>query len=203
MVVKPVATNKLENDQDDEVHYWDYQSQQGHGLEMILEDQAWLSLKSDEGQTFFADSSEAGLLALDQVAVNETINSASKSPHRLAVVMLSNDESVQELNKTYRGKDKPTNVLSFPSTENFHETTQKQKEPVHVGDIILAYETVINEAKRDKKPIKQHFSHLVIHGVLHLLGYDHENETQAQVMEALESELMNQLGYDDPYLFVR
>ena len=202
-MAKPVSTNKSENDQEAQSHYWDYDSQQGQSLEIILEDQAWLSLISDEGQTFFADGAKAGLLALDQQAVNEAPNSASKSPHRLAVVMLSNDQSVQELNKTYRGKDKPTNVLSFPSTENFHETTQKQKEPVHVGDIILAYETVINEAKRDKKPIKQHFSHLVIHGVLHLLGYDHENETQAQVMEALESELMNQLGYDDPYLLAR
>ena len=194
-MAKPVSTNKSENDQEDHAPYWDHQSQQGHSLEMILEDQAWLSLQSDEGQTVFADIAKAGLLALDQVVVDATPINASKSPHRLAVVMLSNDQSVQELNKTYRGKDKPTNVLSFSSTESFQET----QGPVHVGDIILAYETVINEAKRDKKPIKAHFSHLVIHGVLHLLGYDHENESQAQIMETLESKLMNELGYENPY----
>ena len=191
-----MSTSKSDNDQEDQSPYWDHQSQQGHSLEMILQDQAWLSLQSDEGQTDFADVAKAGLLALDQVVADAAPNNASKSPHRLAVVMLSNDQSVQELNKTYRGKDKPTNVLSFPSTESFQET----QGPIHVGDIILAYETVINEAKRDKKPIKQHFSHLVIHGVLHLLGYDHENESQAQIMETLESKLMNELGYENPYL---
>lgn len=197
MVTKPVSTNKSENDQATQSSpYWEYQSQQGHSLEMILEDKAWLSLKSGEGQTVFDDSAKAGLLALDQKAVETALNNASKSPHRLAVVVLSNDQTVQDLNKTYRGKDKPTNVLSFPSNESL----QEMQGPIHVGDIILAYETIINEAKRDKKPIKQHFSHLVIHGVLHLLGYDHEHETQSKVMETLESKLMNELAYENPYL---
>ena len=103
-------------------------------------------------------------------------------------IVLSDDQEVQNLNKTFRHKDKLTNVLSFPS-----------KEKGELGDIILAYETVTREA--DEKGISpvDHTLHLIIHGFLHLLGYDHEKESDAQRMEALEVQVLKILGISNPY----
>ncbi len=181
---------------DDTAHpFYEYQSPQGHALEIIIKDQAWLKLPQANKEDYFKGLAKAGFLALDQQAQSGQENTAAKSPHRLAVIMLDNDQTVQNLNKTYRGKDKPTNVLSFPQIDFWEE----DGEQAHIGDAILAYETVINEAKRDEKPQIEHISHLIIHGVLHLLGYDHENDKAAKQMEKLESELMDQLGYTNPY----
>ncbi len=160
-------------------------------IEVIIEEQKWCEISSD-----FSFLKEAAFLALSQEAI-KTAPLAMKSPHRLAVLMLSDNESIRELNKTYRGKDKPTNVLSFPSSEV--SLPGEESEPVHIGDAILAYEYVTEEAKNEKKPIKSHLSHLVIHGVLHLLGYDHETSKDAETMETLEIRLMKQLGLDNPY----
>lgn len=163
-------------------------------IELIVEDEAWLTISND-----FEFAGKAALLALAQ---SPAIN-AIKSTHRLAVVLLSNNANVRELNKTYRGMDKPTNVLSFPvitpeissSDEEFiHDDDEN-----HIGDAILAYDYVVNEAKEDEKQLEHHISHLIIHGVLHLLGYDHENDEQAETMETLEKQLMNKLGLPDPY----
>jgi len=168
----------------------------GHDLEieLILEDQRWVEVSSD-----FAFLKKAALLALSQQPAKTAPPDivAMKSPHRLAVLVLSNDETVKHLNKSYRGKDKPTNILSFPSTDVL--LPGEEAEPVHIGDAILAYEYVRKEAENEKKEIKTHISHLVIHGVLHLLGYDHEECEDAETMETLEISLMNQLGLEDPY----
>jgi len=181
--------------------FYEYESAQGHALEIVIKDQAWDRIAGANNQDFFRVLAKAGLLALDQTEARyaqnaEPINRAAKSPHRLAVLILDNDQTVQNLNKTYRGKDKPTNILSFPQTQDREEDEQQ----VHIGDAILAYETVINETNRDKKPQIEHISHLIIHGVLHLLGYDHEHDTAAKQMEKLESELMEQLNYTNPYI---
>lgn len=160
-------------------------------IELIIEDQNWGDLSTD-----FSFLKEASLLALCQGAI-KSAPLAMKSPHRLAVLVMSNDASIRDLNKSYRSKDKATNVLSFPSTENL--LPGEELEPVHIGDVILAYEYVTKEAKSEKKPIKSHLSHLVIHGVLHLLGYDHETSEDAEIMETLEIKLMKQLGLENPY----
>lgn len=94
------------------------------------------------------------------------------------------------LNRDYRGKDYATNVLTFPLTE----------EPVLMGDIVLCVPVVEKEAAEQSKPLEAHYAHLVIHGVLHLQGYDHENDEDAAVMEALETLIVTNLGYADPYL---
>ncbi len=109
-------------------------------------------------------------------------------------LVLSNDEFVWQLNKQYRGKDSPTNVLSF-------ETGDRPQAgiPWLAGDIIVAYETVSKESKALKKSFETHFAHLLIHGALHLQGYDHIVLEDAHEMEALETKLMRELGYDDPY----
>lgn len=112
-----------------------------------------------------------------------------------AAVALSSDERIRALNLAYRGKDKPTNVLSFPSGNVSVPAGSRRL----LGDLILAAETVAREAAAEGKPPRHHLQHLVLHGLLHLLGYDHETEPEALEMEALEVELLAELGVPDPY----
>ena len=107
------------------------------------------------------------------------------------VVLLTDDAAVRELNGRFRDKDKPTNVLSFPAPENALP---------HLGDIVLAYGVCATEAETQGKTLADHLSHLVVHGVLHLLGRDHEDDTEAEEMEAEEREILAQIGVADPYL---
>jgi probable rRNA maturation factor len=115
-------------------------------------------------------------------------------PSEISVV-LSDDEHLRELNKHHRGMDKPTNVLSFPAAR----IKAPAGAPRILGDVVLAYETVQREAAEESKPIENHLSHLVVHGVLHLLGYDHEDEEEAEMMEARERQILAKLGIPDPY----
>ena len=110
-----------------------------------------------------------------------------KTPVELSVV-LATDAAVQKLNKAYRGKDKPTNVLSFPAGD-----------PSLLGDVVLAYGTVARDARAEEKLCQNHVSHLVVHGVLHLLGYDHERMPEAEKMETRETKILAGLGIPDPY----
>ena len=112
-----------------------------------------------------------------------------------AAVSLSSNERVQALNFAYRGQNKPTNVLSFPAFERGMPAGAVR----HLGDIALAAETVASEAAAEGKPYRHHLQHLVVHGLLHLLGYDHESEPDALAMEGLEIEILDQLGVPDPY----
>lgn len=112
-------------------------------------------------------------------------------------VVLCDDDFIRTLNREYRGKDKPTNVLSFPQIE-FREG-EGFGDPVPFGDLILAYETIIREAEEQKKSFSSHFTHLIIHGTLHLLGYDHETEGEAEEMESLEIAILEQMGIENPY----
>jgi probable rRNA maturation factor len=110
-------------------------------------------------------------------------------------VVFTDDARIRELNAGWRGKDKATNVLSFPA---FPETKSGPLPPL-LGDIVLAAETVASEAALDGKPIENHISHLVVHGLLHLVGYDHEIEAEAEEMEALERRILARLAIPDPY----
>lgn len=118
-------------------------------------------------------------------------------PAELSVV-LADDALVHRLNREYRGKDKPTNVLSFALTEA-DEPEPQDGVPILLGDVILAFETVQREAAEQGKAPVDHMTHLVVHGVLHLLGYDHETDDEAEEMEALETRLLATLGIADPY----
>ena len=110
-------------------------------------------------------------------------------------VVFTDDARIRELNATWRSKDKATNVLSFPA---FPETKTGPLPPL-LGDVVLASETITGEAALEGKPLKDHISHLVAHGLLHLLGYDHETDTDAEEMEALERRILTRLAIPDPY----
>lgn len=109
-------------------------------------------------------------------------------------LVLCDDEFIRKLNREYRGKNKATNVLSF---EGGHEPAEGQ--PWVAGDIVISYQTVLKEAQEQKKSFAAHFAHMMVHGVLHLLGEDHLTEKQAKSMESQEIEIMKQLGYRNPY----
>ncbi|SBT82023.1 Endoribonuclease YbeY [secondary endosymbiont of Trabutina mannipara] len=109
-------------------------------------------------------------------------------------IRLVNEDEIHKLNMTYRGKNRPTNILSFK-----FESTSKVN--LHfLGDLVICSQIVKREAQKQKKAIKAHWAHIVIHGSLHLLGYNHLLENEALVMESLETEIMQKFGYPDPYL---
>lgn len=108
-------------------------------------------------------------------------------------IRLVDNTEIQELNREYRGKDYPTNVLSFPCDWDLPE------QPRLLGDIVIAAAVVNQEAKTQKKAIEAHWAHMVIHGFLHLLGYDHIEEIAAENMENIERTILAELGYPDPY----
>ena len=114
-------------------------------------------------------------------------------------VMLTDDTGIRTLNNNWRGIDKPTNVLSFPALQPTAEARWEDDAPRMLGDIAIAYETTRREADDEQKPFDHHLTHLAVHGFLHLIGYDHEKDQDADTMEALETEILMQLGIPDPY----
>ncbi len=115
-------------------------------------------------------------------------------------VCLSNDEHVHSLNKEFRGMDKPTNVLSFANLdfEGF-ATEQNLYNEIELGDIIIAFETMQKEADLEGISLHHHYCHLLAHGLLHLLGFDHQTEEDAEYMEGFEVDILQSLGIDNPY----
>ena len=134
----------------------------------------------------FWSGHEAGLSrALHAAAAAEGVAGAVS-------LLLADDAAVTALNRDFRGRDAPTNVLSFPPAP-------EAREPGFLGDIALAAETIAREAENQGKSIECHAAHLVVHGFLHLLGYDHESEADAEAMEARERAILASLGIADPY----
>jgi probable rRNA maturation factor len=118
----------------------------------------------------------------------------AKAGSELSVV-LTDDAAVRTLNRRWRGKDKPTNVLSFPTGDS----APPRGKPRHLGDIVIAYETTAREAIGESKPFAHHLAHLTVHGFLHLLGYDHHRNDDAERMERLERTILKRIGIPDPY----
>jgi probable rRNA maturation factor len=147
-------------------------------LDVVIDDAVWTELGPVE------------IWIADAAAVLARHPRSRAKPHMTAVIALSTDAAVAQLNNQYRGISKPTNVLSFPAGP---------QAGAHLGDIILARQTVATEAECLNIPIAHHIQHLTIHGLLHLLGFDHEAEVDAADMEAFETELLGLLGVADPY----
>ncbi len=135
-------------------------------------------------------------------AVLAAAKAASTAPAELAIV-LSNDSTIRALNRDWRGKNAPTNVLSFPAAPDLPVRSQSrgksQIAPPYIGDIVIAYQTTAREAIAEGKPFAHHLAHLAVHGFLHLLGYDHENDRDAKKMESLERRVLGRLAIPDPY----
>jgi probable rRNA maturation factor len=112
-------------------------------------------------------------------------------------IRVVDETEMQALNSRYRGQDKPTNVLSFPA--DLPEALRGRIEPEPLGDIVICASIVETESKAQGKPTAHHWAHLTIHGLLHLLGHDHQEKVQAQAMEALEIDCLSRLGIPDPY----
>ena len=150
---------------------------------------------------------ETDWAALGTRAVDAAI---AASPHRRLTlciqrievsIKLTDDDEVQALNLSYRGKDKPTNVLSFPMVmpDLIAAIANAGEEEILLGDIVLARQTCSREANERDISIADHATHLIVHGTLHLLGYDHIDDDEAETMEALEQAIMASLGLHNPY----
>jgi probable rRNA maturation factor len=127
-------------------------------------------------------------------AAEAELGLASQYPSEVSL-LFTDDKTMRGINAEWRGKDKPTNVLSFPA---FPLRPGMAPKPL-LGDIVLACETVAREAHDEAKPFVNHLSHLIAHGLLHLFGYDHGTDAQAEVMEALERRILARLAIPDPY----
>jgi len=134
----------------------------------------------------FVDAADRALLPRHKVA--RWIRAALEAPAELTVRIVGADEG-RSLNRDYRGRDYATNVLTFDYSRS----------PVVAADLVLCAPVVRDEAKAQRLPLQAHYAHLLVHGTLHAQGYDHENEADARVMEARESELLQSLGFGDPY----
>ncbi|WP_336489129.1 rRNA maturation RNase YbeY [Methylobacterium nigriterrae] len=154
-------------------------------IDVAVEDERWTGAVPDL-DAFVVRAVEAGFA----IAPNPPAGAIEVS------VLLTDDAAVRELNRTWRGKDRPTNVLSFPAPgQPAHAGV-----PVPLGDVVLAYDTMLRESAEQSKPLADHLAHLLVHGTLHLLGQDHETgEAEADAMEALEIAALRTLGVPDPY----
>jgi len=121
-----------------------------------------------------------------------------KTTHSLCIRIVGSSES-RRLNREWRGKDKPTNVLSFPFDDSAVNSNKSRPSAPWLGDIVICAAVVAREAREQGKPLSAHWAHMVLHGVLHLLGYDHVRERDAGRMEALEIRMLARLGFDNPY----
>ena len=146
-------------------------------VELVVTDERWNSVPGLDRIEVLAQAAFAALP--DDTGAEEV------------AIALGSDAEVHELNRSYRGKDAVTNVLSFPSAG--HGDTRS------LGDVILAYDTCEAEAEEQDIPLADHACHLALHGVLHLLGCDHETESEAEIMEALETRLLAKTGIADPH----
>lgn len=150
-----------------------------------------------------------GLPALAEEATRAALRHLGLPPDRFTLTILATDDAtIRDLNARFRGKDKPTNVLSWPAVDLSPQqpgaapaplAPGTEDEPAFLGDLALARETCEREAEETGRPVTDHLRHLVIHGLLHLLGYDHETEEDAARMEGLEREILASIGIPDPY----
>jgi probable rRNA maturation factor len=162
-------------------------------LDVVFEDNRWETLAFEP---------------LCQSAAVVTLTHLGLDPTEAEVTVLACDDArIAELNADFRGKPRPTNVLSWPAEERAADqpgAVPLLPEPsfdgaLELGDIAISYDTCAREAEAAGKPMADHVTHLMVHGLLHLLGYDHENDADATLMEKIEVEILGKLGIDDPY----
>lgn len=164
-----------------------------HTLDIVIEDERWQS---------------ADLIAQAQIAVEATLIAQAIDPNHAELTILACDDArIANLNADFRGKPTATNVLSWPSAERAAPVAGNKPHPaapgldgmIELGDIAISFDTCKAEAAAVGKTMEAHVTHLIIHGVLHLLGYDHIRDPDATLMEQLEVDILGKLGHDDPY----
>lgn len=162
-------------------------------VDCIIEDRRW---------------ADAGILQIAVSAFDSTLRKLGYDPDHFEIGLLACDDAkITELNAEFREKPGPTNVLSWPSAERGATedggkpltVLQEMKGDTFLGDIAISYDTCAAEAVAADKPLKSHALHLLVHGTLHLLGYDHERDADARLMERLEVQILANLGQPDPY----
>ena len=161
-------------------------SESSHTIEVTAEAESWHAAVTDP----------LGIAKRSVEAALAATGGESLPPVEVSV-LLADDARVRELNRVWRGVDKPTNVLSFPAREPGEPWPAEG--PAHLGDVAVALETVLREAAAEDKAPGDHLAHLVVHGTLHLLGHDHDADAEADAMEALEIRVLAGLGVADPY----
>jgi probable rRNA maturation factor len=138
--------------------------------------------------------------ALARRAVREALSAEPHGTSHVELsVVLTDDRAVRRLNRDWRGQDKPTNVLSFPAQNGTPVLRLPAGVPVPLGDVVVACGVAAAEAAAQGKTLRAHLAHLVVHGVLHLLGHDHEADAEAERMEALEAKILRRMGIANPY----
>ncbi|MCL4153514.1 UNVERIFIED_CONTAM: hypothetical protein GTU68_006105 [Idotea baltica] len=151
-------------------------------IDVVIEDSRWQAAVPDASE----QAERAVRAAFSEVGFDESAT---------LCVLLADDDHVQSLNNAYRGKDQPTNVLSFPT----EDAPTIPGFPRVLGDVVLAFDTVQRESDTFERSIVNHFLHLIVHASLHLIGYTHEAEQEADRMEAFEISVLAKLGVPDPY----
>jgi probable rRNA maturation factor len=162
-------------------------------VDIDIDSDAWPAKESTE-----ADCRRCCVWAFNEVQRLREFDSGSVTAFEIAII-LTTDAKLQSLNLQFRGLDKPTNVLSFPAL-NVDSPSLMKGQSLFLGDIAIAAETVMREANEQNKIVSDHLSHMIIHGTLHLLGYDHEDEKEAQKMEILERKILAEQNIADPYV---
>jgi probable rRNA maturation factor len=154
-------------------------------IDLVVESALWNAAPGAEASLRRAISEAAAVLS---------------TKHAELAIVLSDDSAIRLLNRDWRGVDAATNVLSFPaSSHSLARGEDKRAVPRLLGDIVLAYETIAREARDEGKPFDHHLAHLAVHGFLHLLGYDHERDDDAERMEKIERDILARLAIPDPY----
>ena len=144
--------------------------------------------KLSELETMALEAFQAVLVTKQFFMAKTVLNGSEVS------LLFTDDANIKTINNDHRGQNKPTNVLSFPQ----HQADAGRFGP-YLGDLVFAFETIIREAALEKKPLNHHLQHLMVHGFLHLVGYDHETDIEAEEMESLEVKILDQLQIPNPY----
>jgi len=171
-------------------------------IDLIIKDRNWVNnvgiTNSSQQEGVFRDYKNI----LEDVVAKTLFVLKIKLPKNSVIefsVVLTNNKEIQALNKQYRNKDKPTNVLSFQVIKNRLDKEILQQSHLLLGDIFISLDMLRQEAKEQGKSIQNHFIHLFLHSFLHLLGYDHIKEKEAEKMEGLEVEVLKEMGIRNPY----
>lgn len=168
-------------------------------IDISIDDNCWQEIDASFREWF----TEAIEFTIKNVLQNLPYEKVPPSSEIELSFLFTDDARIQILNKEYRAKNSPTNVLSFPDTDLNEKTLSSATlfgEPLTLGDVVFAEETIKREAEEQIKSLKSHFIHLAIHGILHLAGYDHIQEEEASEMENLEIQILEKMNIRNPYL---